>query len=127
MIRITRMSQDKHILVVDDTPSIRAFLTILLESEGYRVFEAENARQGLQIIQQASIHMMTLDLGLPDMDGLDVLQSVKMHHPQLPVSILSVRHDPETKRKAFALGANHYLIKPFDTEQMLEMVEATLH
>lgn len=120
------MHEEKHILVVDDTASIRSLLSILLQSEGYVVHQAATAMQGLDLLRSQPIDMVTLDLGLPDMDGLDMLESMKQTRPDLPVTILSVRNDTLTKKTAFALGVEHYLTKPFEIQEVLEVVHDSL-
>ncbi len=117
------MSKRKNILVVDDDQGIRSLLSIILISEGYGVTEAANGKQALKKADNESIDMMTLDLGLPDMDGLDVLERIKRDRPDLPVAIVSVRNDHTTIKKAQALGAEHYITKPFESYELLEAVE----
>lgn len=120
------MQEEKHILVVDDADGIRAFLSILLQSEGYTVHEAATALEGMETIRTQPVDMVTLDLGLPDMDGLEVLKNVKQEAPGIPVAVLSVRNDSQTRKTAHDLGAEHYLSKPFEAQEVLEVVHKTL-
>ena len=120
------MKKQPHILVVDDDESIRSLLSVMLESEGYRVTEAANAAEALEQAGDQSFDMMTLDLGLPDKDGLDVLKEVKQSHPDLPIVIISVRNDPATRKTAFERGAAYYISKPFESHEVLEAIEEAL-
>lgn len=120
------MGEHKHILVVDDDRGIRSLLNIILTSEGYDVTEAANAAQALKKTDDESIDMITLDLGLPDMDGLDVLERIKHDHPDLPVAILSVRNDPVTIKKALEFTEVHYIAKPFESYEILNTIQEAM-
>ncbi|HVV70076.1 MAG TPA: response regulator transcription factor [Verrucomicrobiae bacterium] len=106
------------VLVVDDEPQIRRLLHLCLERNGYAPVEAATAEQG---IDQAIAHqpdLVLLDLGLPDTDGLTVLQRIR-EWSQVPIIVLSVRGREEDKIKALDGGANDYLTKPFSTGELL--------
>lgn len=116
----------KNILIIDDTASIRTFLSIFLQAHGANFFEASNAAEGLAMCKQHVIDLVVLDLGLPDRDGLDILPEIKTldangNAPK--VIILSVRKDRITKEKAFALAADGYVSKPFLMEELLTVIE----
>ncbi len=113
------------ILIIDDESQIRKILRITLESDGYKVIESENGKDG--IIQAATSHpnLIILDLGLPDQDGFSVLQEIRTWS-SLPVMILSVRNSEEDIVKALDLGADDYLTKPFYTAELLARVRAGL-
>ena len=119
------MSVKPVILIVDDESQIRKILRITLESDGYKVIESENGKDG--IIQAATSHpnLIILDLGLPDQDGFSVLQEIRTWS-SLPVMILSVRNSEEDIVKALDLGADDYLTKPFYTAELLARVRAGL-
>ncbi len=119
------MSTKPVILIIDDESQIRKILRITLESDDYKVIEAENGKDG--IIQAATAHpnLIILDLGLPDQDGFSVLHEIRTWS-SLPVMILSVRNSEEDIVKALDLGADDYLTKPFYTAELLARIRASL-
>ena len=118
--------RDKVILAVDDTASIRTFLKLSMQAMGAAVHEAGNAAEGIEQARAVSPELVVLDLGLPDKDGLEVLPELKALHKPPVVIILSVRKEQATKEKAFRLGAEAYLTKPFLMEDLLEVIKAQL-
>lgn len=117
------MSEKPTALVIDDEIQIRRLLRIVLEEEGYRVLECETGRQGLSDIALRRPDVVLLDLGLPDMDGLVVLQRLR-EWSHVPVLILSVRDGPEEKVTALDAGADDYVTKPFDSTELLARLRA---
>lgn len=113
------------ILIIDDEPQIRHFLRISLKTEGYELLEAENGEIGLGLCARNSPDLVILDLGLPDMDGSDVLGALREWSP-VPVIILSVRDRELEKVKALDLGANDYVTKPFGVDELLARVRTQL-
>lgn len=120
------MKKQPHILVVDDDESIRSLLSVMLGSEGYKVAKAANAAEALEQVNRSSFNMITLDLGLPDKDGLEVLKEVKRLYSDLPIVIISVRNDPATRKTAFERDADHYISKPFEAYEVLDAIEEAL-
>lgn len=120
--------QGKKIVVIDDTPSIRAFLRVSLASEGVDFYEASTAKSGLDLCKSTRPDLVILDLGLPDVDGLEILPEIKeTQEGNKPlVIILTVRKGKETIKTAFKNGANGYLTKPFMVEDLLEVIEDAL-
>jgi DNA-binding response OmpR family regulator len=115
----------KHIVVIDDTASIRTFLRISLEGEGALFSEAETAEQGLDLCERTKPDLVVLDLGLPDRDGLDILpeliqRSTNGHTP--PVIVLTVRKDLSVKEAALKRGASAYMTKPFLMDDLLDVI-----
>ncbi|MEO5721821.1 MAG: response regulator transcription factor [Chthoniobacterales bacterium] len=108
-------------LVIDDEKQIRRLLRLALESAKHHVIEEETGEAGLTAIVQCRPDVVLLDLGLPDMDGLQVLRRLR-EWTRVPVLILSVRDDPEEKVAALDLGADDYVTKPFDTAELLARV-----
>lgn len=117
------MSEKPTSLVIDDEIQIRRLLRIVLEEEGYRVLESETGRQGLSDVALRRPDVVLLDLGLPDMDGLVVLQRLR-EWSHVPVLILSVRDGPEDKVTALDAGADDYVTKPFDSTELLARLRA---
>lgn len=119
------MSNDPVILVVDDEPPIRRLLRAALERVSYRVREAGTAREALDIVATEDPAVILLDLGLPDRDGLELLPLLGKQS-QAAVLIISARDATEEKVAALDLGATDYVTKPFDTQELLARVRASL-
>lgn len=114
-----------EILVIDDEEQIRKLLEITLRSNNYSVIQAATAKEG---IIQASNHppdLIILDLGLPDKDGLTVLEELRQWHTN-PVIILSVQKEEETIIKALDMGANDYLTKPWRNGELLARIRSAI-
>jgi DNA-binding response OmpR family regulator len=119
--------QEKNILAIDDTASIRTFLRISLQAHGAQFFEASTADQGLKLFEEIRPDLVVLDLGLPDKDGLDILPLIKKMYDREPkIIILSVRKEQRTKEQAMALGADAYITKPFLMEDLIEVIERNI-
>ncbi|MCB1669988.1 MAG: response regulator transcription factor [Gammaproteobacteria bacterium] len=114
-----------RVLVIDDEPQIRRFLSIGLGSQGYEIMEAASGRQGLEEAALQSPQLVILDLGLPDMDGMDVLGVLREFYNG-PVIILSVRAWEQEKVAALDAGANDYVVKPFGINELLARIRALL-
>ena len=112
-------------LVIDDEPQIRRLLRLTLESENYRVLESDNGQHGLVEVAKARPDVVILDLGLPDLDGLEVLRRIR-EWSQVPILILSVRDHEEEKIHALDLGADDYVNKPFAAGELLARLRAIL-
>jgi two-component system KDP operon response regulator KdpE len=110
-------------LIIDDEVQIRRLLRVVLEGENYQVREAETGQAGLIEIANHKPAIILLDLGLPDMDGLDVLKRLR-EWSEAPVLILSVRDDEAGKVAALDAGAEDYVTKPFSSPELLARVRA---
>lgn len=119
------MSQPATILVIDDEPQIRKFLRISLVSQGYTVLEAATGAEGLSQAALNKPDVMVLDLGLPDMDGQQVLCEFR-EWSTAPVLVLSVRASEAQKVQALDSGANDYVTKPFGIQEFLARIRALL-
>ena len=119
------MSQTSTILVIDDEPQIRKFLRISLASQGYKVLEAGTGTEGLSQAALNKPDLLVLDLGLPDMDGQDVLREFR-EWSKAPVVVLSVRASEGQKVLALDNGANDYVTKPFGIQEFLARIRALL-
>lgn len=120
------MSGDSaSVLIIDDEPQIRKFLRISLASQGYRVLESTDGRDGLARAALEQPDLVVLDLGLQDMDGQDVLGELRSW-TRVPVIVLSVRSSEAEKVRALDAGANDYVTKPFGIQEFLARVRALL-
>jgi two-component system, OmpR family, KDP operon response regulator KdpE len=113
------------ILVIDDEPQIRRFLKAGLELYGYSVGEAENGSAGLNVVAHSRPDLIILDLGLPDMSGLEVLNTVRSWS-NVPVIVLSVQVDEEQKVRLLRSGADDYITKPFGIAELAARCEVAL-
>lgn len=114
-----------RILVVDDEPQIRRFLTISLGSQGYTILEAADGRSGLQTAALEEPDLIILDLGLPDMDGQEVLKALRDFYDR-PIIVLSVRDGERDKVSALDAGCNDYVQKPFGVKELLARIRSAL-
>lgn len=114
-----------RILVVDDEAAIRRLLTTVLESAGFTVHAAENGRLGLAAAAAVRPDLILLDLGLPDLEGVEVLQRLREWSP-VPVIVLSVREREDDKVAALDAGADDYLTKPFGVPELLARIRVSL-
>lgn len=110
-------------LIVDDEKQIRRLLRIILEEEDYKVLESNGGRQALSDIALRKPDLVVLDLGLPDLPGLAVLQRLR-EWSQVPVLILSIRDGPEDKIAALDAGADDYVTKPFEAGELVARLRA---
>jgi two-component system KDP operon response regulator KdpE len=113
------------ILVVDDEPQIRRFLRVGLESHGYAVREAPSAEAALRLAATQPPELVLLDLGLPDREGFDVLSALR-EWSRVPVFVLTVRSSEREKVRAFELGADDYVVKPFGMAELIARIKAAL-
>jgi two-component system KDP operon response regulator KdpE len=114
-----------RILVVDDEPQIRKLLDISLRSQGFAVALAESGRAGLAALAAQGADVVILDLGLPDLDGHEVLAELRTWS-QVPVLVLSVRASEQEKVRALDAGANDYVVKPFGVQELMARLRALL-
>jgi two-component system KDP operon response regulator KdpE len=112
------MNDEPPVLIVDDELSIRRFLRVSLETNHYRVHEAENGQEALVKAAQVRPEVIILDMNLPDMEGVEVLRRLR-EWTSTPVIILSVRDADRDKVAALDAGADDYLTKPFSTDELL--------
>ena len=111
--------------MIDDEKQIRKLLRIVLEEEHYRVLESDCGKQGLSDVALRRPDVVLLDLGLPDIDGLEALKRLREWN-HVPVLILSVRDGPEDKIAALDAGADDYVTKPFESGELLARLRAIL-
>jgi len=114
-----------RVLVVDDEPPIRKLLRMGLSTQGYQVIEAQNGKAALALSGEKP-DLIILDLGLPDMQGLDLLRTLRAQHEAVPIVVLSSRGDEAAKVQALDLGADDYVTKPFGMDELLARIRAAL-
>ncbi|MGB9093020.1 MAG: response regulator [Gallionella sp.] len=119
------MNTSATIIVIEDEAQIRRFLRTSLASEGYQIVEAETGRQGLSEAATHKPDLIILDLGLPDMDGVEVVKGVRAWS-SVPVIILSARSQEGDKISALDAGADDYLVKPFSVGELLARIRVAL-
>ena len=113
------------VLVVDDEPPIRKLLRMGLSTQGYQTLDAPNAKTALALMADEP-DLVILDLGLPDMRGLDLLREIRSLREDLPIVVLSSRGDETAKVEALDLGADDYVTKPFGMEELLARMRTAL-
>ena len=119
------MTTTAHILVVEDDPSINGLLVRLLQRAGYQATPSFSGTEALLRLEQGDYDLILLDLMLPGLDGASVLQRLRETHA-LPVIVISARGDVVDRVELLRLGADDYIVKPFDVDEVLARVEAQL-
>jgi len=119
---MTRQTGALRILVVDDEPGIVRFLRVSLEAQGYVVTVAADARTAFDIVRRDVADLLVLDLGLPDLDGLEVVKRIRGSGATLPIIILSSRDEESAKVEALDNGADDYVTKPFGIDELLARI-----
>lgn len=119
------MSGEVRILIIDDEVAIRNVLKMNLESGGYLIAEASDGKSGIEQISKFHPHLIFLDLGLPDMNGIEVLKELRKWS-RVPIIVLTVTDDEQTKVSLLDAGADDYLTKPFSAKELLARVRVTL-
>lgn len=120
------MGNNKYkILIVEDDKNIASFIQTILETNGYQVLTAERCCQGMMVFSSHLPDLVVLDLGLPDVDGLDFIRHVRATST-IPVIVLSARSTEADKVSALDLGANDYITKPFGTAELVARIRAVL-
>ena len=114
-----------RVLVVDDEPAIRRFLHTSLSGHGYQTFEAVDGQEGLSAVMAHRPDLVVLDLGLPDMDGIEVTRRLR-EWTQVPIIIVTVQEQEAAKVAALDAGADDYVTKPFSMGELLARMRAAL-
>jgi len=110
------------LLLIEDDQMLASGLCKALEREGFVVESAQNGLDGLKYVESFEPQILVLDLGLPDIDGTQVLRKLRLNHASLPVLVLTARHSTQDKVAALDLGADDYLQKPFDMPELLARI-----
>lgn len=119
------MSNKYKVLIIEDEINICNLVKTVLETNGYQVIYAQDGKSGNLMFLSHCPDIVILDLGLPDIDGIDFIKSVRVES-DIPIIVLSARTDESDKVEALDLGANDYVTKPFGTNELLARVRATL-
>ncbi len=114
-----------QLLVVDDEPPIRKLLRMGLTSQGYEVIEAPSGKVAIELLAKKPA-LVILDLGLPDIDGLELLRRIRHHGDNLPIVVLSSRGDEAVKVTALDLGADDFVTKPFGMDELFARMRTAL-
>jgi len=114
------------VLVVEDDPLIAAFVVKALGKHGYQAEWVTTGQQALTRIRAGGVDLQLLDLGLPDIDGLEVLSRLRTDGVSVPVVVVTSRSDPKDRATAFGYGIHAYLMKPFGLAALLEVVRDAL-
>ena len=120
---MTAMKQ--RILIVEDDPQIRNFVSYVLSAEGFQSDTAGTAQSALNLISSFSYSLVLLDLGLPDFDGMEVIRKVR-EWSELPIIVVSARDQDHEKAQALDSGADDYLTKPFSTTELMARIRVAL-
>ena len=115
-----------NILLVEDNESLRELMNIHLSRAGYTVYEAGNGTEALDILDKVAIHLMIADIMMPKMDGYQLTGELRSAKIAIPVLMVTAKETLEDKRIGFKTGADDYMVKPIDMEEMLLRVEALL-
>ena len=113
------------VLIIDDEPPIRKLLRMGLTTQGYDILEASNGKIALEKLEEAPA-LIILDLGLPDVQGHELLRTIRARNEAVPIVVLSSRGDEAGKVQALDLGADDYLTKPFGMDELLARLRAAL-
>lgn len=110
----------KTILIVDDSPSMRALLAMTLTAQGHRVEAAEDGVHGFERLGEVAPDLLFTDINMPRMDGFGLIGAVRAHkrYDEMPILVLSTESSAEKKGRAYAAGASGWLVKPFDAERV---------
>jgi two-component system, OmpR family, KDP operon response regulator KdpE len=115
-----------RVLVIDDEPPIRKLLRVGLSAHGYHIIEASNGKMALELLSEQSPDLVILDLGLPDMQGHELLRTMRGRNDSVPIVVLSSRDDETGKVQALDAGADDYVTKPFGMDELLARMRAAL-
>ncbi len=119
-------STERTVLILEDDPLISAFMEKALRKKGYDVESFERGHSALERATSGPAGVLLLDLGLPDIDGLEVLRRLRAAQSDLPVVVVTSRSDPGDRVEATTLGVHGYIVKPFPLADLIAAVEGSL-
>lgn len=115
-----------NILICDDEADIRRALDIYLSSAGYRVFQAANGREALDIVRREAIHLALMDVMMPEMDGIAATRRIREERHNLPIILLTAKGESADKVQGLDVGADDYVTKPFDPPEVIARVRSQI-
>ena len=107
-----------NLLIVDDEQSYRQLLTLVFESDNHQIRTARNGREAIELLRAEPAQLMISDVKMPDMDGIALLRAAREEYPDLAVVMMTAFASVEYAREAFKLGADDFIQKPFDVEEL---------
>ncbi|QJD82681.1 response regulator transcription factor [Cohnella herbarum] len=114
------------VLVVEDDSHLLEMISILLRHEGYRVRGAINGKEALAEMESSPADLVVLDVMMPVMDGWDLCRELRLMNSELPIIMITAKHETSQKVKGFGLGADDYLVKPFDPQELVVRIKAVM-
>lgn len=122
------MIATKSILIVDDSKATRSMAVFSLRNQGFRLFEAEDVRQALEVMRAQSVDMVITDLCMPEVDGLGLTQWIRTSGSceEVPIIMITAFGGEEARSKALSVGVSSFLTKPFKPQQLLDLVRSVL-
>jgi DNA-binding response OmpR family regulator len=118
----------KKILVVEDSWTVQRLASLGLNYAGYQVLKSENGKQALEVLKEHTPDLILLDVIMPEMDGFEFLEIIKKDEAKkhIPVVMLTTEGQEENRKKGLSMGAWHYMVKPFDTQDLIDCVDKVL-
>jgi two-component system chemotaxis response regulator CheY len=118
----------KRIMTIDDSPSLRQMVALTLESAGYEVIEASDARDAIGKLKGREFHLFLTDLNMPGMDGIELTRQLraKPEYRFVPIVLLTTESQPEKKMQGKAAGATGWIVKPFKPEDLLATIKRVM-
>jgi DNA-binding response OmpR family regulator len=114
------------VLVVEDDPSLNRIVCRTLDDNGYTVYPATSAAQGLDLLRRENVDLIVSDIMLPGMDGFELAESVRRLDSEIPILFMTARDDFASKKRGFKLGVDDYMVKPVDLDELVLRVGALL-
>ena len=115
-----------NILVIEDNKNMRKLICATLKQNGYSTFEAEDGEVGLDVLDTTHIDLIICDIMMPNMDGYEFTETLRDGHCETPIIIVTAKEQLEDKKKAFSIGADDYMVKPIDFEELILRIGAIL-
>ena len=115
-----------NILVVEDDKNLRKLITTYLQRNKYNTYEATNGEEALNVLDQSYIDLIVSDIMMPKMDGYELIKSLREAKYEVPILIITAKSEIEDKKEGFLLGADDYMVKPIDIEEMLLRIQVLL-
>ena len=115
-----------NILVIEDNKNMRKLICATLKQNGYSTFEAEDGEVGLDVLDTTHIDLIICDIMMPNMDGYEFTETLRGGHCETPIIIVTAKEQLEDKKKGFSIGADDYMVKPIDFEELILRIGAIL-